>query len=519
MTLAKFARMCEVLEYETPSQKALTISMSLSSFSDKTTVIKILSKDYVINNIGSKRAITWVSEAFGMFEDEISGVVHTWGDLGEGMKELLDGENVDSTISLTEFHDLISLDCSRMHGNSFSLFSEALRKMSALEVKWFLRYWLRKPRNGCGNNVPLKAMELHFADNKIGEYHFYNSATEICKSLDAGRKPECKLTHGNFVSSMLAKSYNKVLPTQYYIDAKYDGNRYQIHKKGKSIIIFNRKGKVVTEQFPDVVTELYGKHNVNIDGIEDWDEEYIIDTEIYPVNADGTPAEHKLLGKRVHKTDKAEAVRECPVKVVAFDMLSWNGKSFLDESLRTRLANLSDALPDEYIAKSFPECTVQSAYNQAISLGFEGIMIKDMNMTYQPGKRSKGWLKHKPPRFNYDVVITSAKYGEGKRGNVYGTFGIAVKHGSGFVDVGNVGTGFSDDDLFQLHNSLRKIVDYYEGDTYYFLPRVVLEVTCDLVTNDANGNIGLRFPRCLRIRNDKYVSDIDTLESLTERTA
>ena len=101
--------------------------MNLSSFSDKSTVIKILSKDYPINNIGSKRAITWVSEAFGMFEDEVLGVAHTWGDLGEGMKQMLDGENVDSNISLTEFQDLISLDCSRMHGNSFSLFSEAIK--------------------------------------------------------------------------------------------------------------------------------------------------------------------------------------------------------------------------------------------------------------------------------------------------------------------------------------------------------------------------------------------------------
>jgi DNA ligase-1 len=509
MTLARFARMCEVLEYQTPSQKASTISMNLSSFSDKTTVIKILSKDYAVNNIGSKRAITWVAQSLGLFEDEVSGAVTTWADLGEGMKQMLDGENTDSSISITEFHDLISLNCSRIADNSFRLFSEALRKMSALEVKWFLRYWLRKPRNGCGNNVPLKAMELHFADNKIGEYHFYNSAAEICKALDSGRKPECKLTHGNFVSSMLAKSYTGSLPTQYYIDVKYDGNRYQIHKKGESVIIFNRKGKVVTEQFPDVMKEVL---DLQVD-------DFIIDTEIYPVNADGTPAEHKMLGKRVHSKDKAKAVEECAVKMVAFDLLSWNGRVYLDDSLRTRLYHLGDLLPDENIAKSFPECTIQSAYNQAISLGFEGIMIKDMNMTYQPGKRSKGWLKHKPPRFNYDVVITSAKYGEGKRGNVYGTFGIAVKDGNSFVDVGNVGTGFSDEDLTQLHNSLRKIVDYYEGDTYYFLPRVVLEVTCDLVTNDANGNIGLRFPRCVRIRNDKYVSDIDTLESLMERTA
>ena len=137
-------------------------------------------------------------------------------------------------------------------------------------------------------------------------------------------------------------------------------------------------------------------------------------------------------------------------------------------------------------------------------------------MAYDFGARSKGWLKYKPPRFNFDVVITSAKYGEGKRANVFGTYGISVKDGSDFVSVGNVGTGFSDNQLTMLTRELRKHIESHEGDTYHMLPRIVLEVTCDLVTKDAKDNVGLRFPRCIRIRDDKYAVDADTIQRVME---
>ena len=142
-------------------------------------------------------------------------------------------------------------------------------------------------------------------------------------------------------------------------------------------------------------------------------------------------------------------------------------------------------------------------------------MIKDATLAYQPGKRSKGWLKYKPPRISLDVAITSAKYGEGKRAHVYGSYGLSVRDENGeFVSIGKCGTGFSDWDLQWLTTELRKNVDHYTGDEYFFLPRIVLEVTSDLVSTDSDGNIGLRFPRCKRIRNDKYVSEIDTLSTV-----
>jgi len=82
--------------------------------------------------------------------------------------------------------------------------------------------------------------------------------------------------------------------------------------------------------------------------------------------------------------------------------------------------------------------------------------------------------------------------------------------------VGSIGTGFSDADLLKLTNQLRPLVESYKDNKYSFLPRIVLEITADLVSQDAKGNIGLRFPRVMRIRDDKYVSDINTLEDVKQ---
>ena len=153
----------------------------------------------------------------------------------------------------------------------------------------------------------------------------------------------------------------------------------------------------------------------------------------------------------------------------------------------------------------------------AINEGFEGIMIKDLDATYQAGRRTSAMVKHKPPRIDLDVVITSAKYGNGKRSNVFGTFGISVKDDSsstGYLSVGSVGTGLSDGDLMFLTTELKKIIEKFNAEVFHVLPRVVLEVTCDLISRDAEGNYGLRFPRVLRIRNDKFAKECNSILDL-----
>ena len=291
-------------------------------------------------------------------------------------------------------------------------------------------------------------------------------------------------------------------PKNRIVDYKYDGNRYQIHKDGEDVIIFNRKGNIVTPQFADVA-ELISNYEVM---------QAIFDGEIYPIKEDGTPDEHKKMGTRVHSKDHTEAMNRVPVRWVIFDCLKWGERTLMDLSYFERL-EIFKSNPDQ-AHRMDKEGDVMAFYHQAINDGFEGIIVKDASMPYEAGKRSTGWAKYKPPQIELDVVILAASYGEGRRSNVFGTFEIGVKSDNGFTNIGSIGTGFSDLQIITLTGQLRKIVENFSDGRYEFLPRIVLEVKADLVSTDAKGNIGLRFPRMKRIRDDKFVADINTIEDV-----
>ena len=168
MTLAKFARLCESIEFVTPTKKTQLISQALSGFGDnKSLVIKTLALEYEANNIGTARAKTWISNALGIFEEELDNALYTWGELGESIAQMDEGNETDSDITMLAFASLLTLNCSRAESEAYRIFSENVNKMSAREKKWFIRYWVRKPRNGVNNKVPLKAMKLYFTDDKI----------------------------------------------------------------------------------------------------------------------------------------------------------------------------------------------------------------------------------------------------------------------------------------------------------------------------------------------------------------
>ena len=514
MTLSRFSNLCEALENSKGKRK--TLSENFSTFriteghppsSDNGEIlVRILCEEYESNNIGLTNARKWIANALGCFDDEVVEYENMWGDLGEGMRQFIGESSVSSNMSMKSLIHLLTMDCSISNGQSYELFKEAINEMNGLELKWFLRYWLRTPRNGVSCSTVNKALADYFSNNDVLMYGKFHKSSIVYRYLMNGQKPPCTVMHGGFIPCVLAKKFAGKLPDQYLIDVKYDGNRYQIHRFDDNVIIFNRKGNVVTEQYPDIV-EIVKTFNAH---------QFIIDTEIYPVRADGSPAEHKLLAKRVHSKDKEAAVRECPVKLAIFDVLYYMEETAIGRSYGLRLALLQD-FPSEYRADSWDNNhPIEAAYNTAISMGHEGIMIKDKSAVYDVGKRSSSLLKHKPARVELDVVITSARYGEGKRSDVFGSFGISVKgEWSGeFVELGFVGSGFSDSDLIMLTTECKKIVDSYSNSTFELLPRIVLEVTGDLISQDASGNYSIRFPRVKRIRRDKYVSDINNIQDV-----
>ena len=515
MTIAKLARLSEALEKTTSkNEKAEKIAESLSSFDEKNLVVKILSVDYPNNNIGNKRALTWIATAFNVFDDEIKGYVSRFGDLGEAVYQF-DEVTVDDnrTNTLSYFYNLITMDCSSINSDSFAKFREGFNGMDSLSKKWFVRYWLSTPRNGVNESTVNKAMTYRYGE-KIKPLLTYRKADELIGYAESGTLDKLPKINwfGRFIKPMLAKSFDSNLPDNYIVDTKYDGNRYQIHIMEKEIIIFNRSGKIV-RCFPDIEAELLRNQYANqLVFSNHTTGQWIFDSEIYPINEDGTPAPHQKMGTRVHSKDINKAMEECPVKIVFFDALVVNNESIMEMPYSNRLKVTEDVWGD-LTASQLPD-DIESAYVLAIHRGYEGVMIKDADAPYQT-KRTKAMMKYKPPRIEIDATIVSAKYGKGKRHDVLGTFEIAVLDEFGdWISLGSVGSGLSDGDLVRLTNTLKRVVEKFEDDVFYTLPRVVLEVTADAITENSNGTYGLRFPRVLRIRDDKSPRDCSTLEEL-----
>ena len=499
------SRLLEATDQVIQTQQVIRITRDLEAFDSKAILLSIIDKDNLeANQLGLAKAKKWLAKIFDVFDDEIEGQYNAHNDLGEAIYYLDSSAETQRNISLNRVHTLLEINCGKIDSNQFSLIEEAILNMSSNERKWFIRYWLRTPRNGMNSGTVTKILARYYKkkESEVKKHLNYNSVNIVTTYYEMGETPPTNLSHGGFVSPMLAKEIpmNK-WPTNKIVDYKYDGNRYQIHLEDKNVIIFNRKGKIVTHQFPEVVG---------------WVAEYdvkngIFDGEIYPITENNTPAPHKLMGTRVHSKDIQEAMAKVPIIWVIFDCLKLNGETIMDFSFTERLEKMKN-LPNQ--AHRMEGGDVLAFYNRAINDGFEGIIVKNADVGYEAGKRSAFWAKYKPPRIELDVVVLTAKYGQGKRSNVFGTYEVGVKANNGYHSLGSVGTGFSDEDLVSLTNTLRRNVEKYDNNIFYVSPTVVLEITADLVSRDDKGNLGLRFPRCVRIRDDKFVADINTLEDV-----
>mgnify|MGYP003110505613 CR=1 FL=1 len=505
-TWATMSRLLEATVDLRPTQQIHAISKYLTEEeADVVSIVELLALDYNVNNIGTPKAIKWIAKTFDIFEEEIKGYYNAYNsDLGEAIYRLEFGKETEEHKSVKSILRLLSMPCSKLSGEEFEIIKDTLLKMSALERKWFIRYWLRTPRNGINEGLVAKILGDWSSrkNSEVKKHLTLNAVGVVAQHYVMSEDPPMNLEHGLFVKPMLAKEVpmNK-WPRDKIVDYKYDGNRYQIHKEGVSVIIFNRKGNIVTRQFQDVVEK-----------VREYEVDCILDGEIYPIKEDGSPAEHKLMATRVHSKNHEEAMEKVKVKWVIFDCLKYKEVTIMQLPYWHRLEILKQ-LPDQ-AHRMQKDGNVIAFYNNAINDGFEGIIVKDANMPYEAGKRSIGWAKYKPPRIELDVVITGARYGEGKKANVFASFDISVSSNRGFVPIGSVGTGFSDEDLVSLTRKLRMHIESYDDKTHLVSPLVVLEVSADLVSRDLQGNIGLRFPRCKRIREDKYVADINTLEDL-----
>jgi DNA ligase-1 len=301
------------------------------------------------------------------------------------------------------------------------------------------------------------------------------------------------------------------------VEFKYDGARVQIHKDGKKIIIFTRRLENVTKQFPDLV-------KLAREGIES--ENCILDGEMLAMDKKTwKPLPFQQLSQRIQRKYNIEKmVRDIPIQVNLFDVLYVNGETLLKKSLKERRKILEDIIkliPEKFqLAKQIVTKNLKEAedfYKRALKEGHEGVIVKNLKSTYQPGRRVGYWLKVKPIMEPLDLVIIGAEWGKGKRANWLSSFTLACldKKKDKFLSCGMMGSGLTDDQFKEMTKKLKPLIVEESGRKVKLKPKIVFEIGYEEIQRSPKYESGfaLRFPRLMRDRSlEKSASETDTLE-------
>jgi len=215
-------------------------------------------------------------------------------------------------------------------------------------------------------------------------------------------------------------------------------------------------------------------------------------------------------------------VQKIPLYLNLFDIVYLDGVSLIDCELHLRREKLDAIVQShEHLRVAEQTCTddpdvVHTIYQNALDAGHEGVMLKNPDSVYSPGKRGKNWLKIKPIMETLDLVVVGADWGEGRRANLIGSYLLACydPDTSEFLEIGRVGTGITDEQLSELTNLFSQYIISEDGKTIELQPAVVFEIAYEEIQKSPHYASGyaLRFPRLVRVRFDKTPEDADSVE-------
>jgi ATP-dependent DNA ligase len=314
------------------------------------------------------------------------------------------------------------------------------------------------------------------------------------------------------------------LGPEVWVEDKYDGIRAQLHKQGTDVRIYSRDLHDVSSGYPEIVGAA---------AILPWDG--ILDGEILGWR-DGNVLPFIALQSRLGRKAPSEAIQaQVPVIYVAFDVLALGsgGGEPVDALLRLPLAERRarlDALPldpaDEggrfarsHLVEVADADALEAAFIEARARRNEGLMVKDPQSRYAPGRRGLGWLKMKKALATIDCVVVGVEVGHGKRHGVLSDYTFAVRDTTTdkLVNIGKAYSGLTDAEIAEMTRWFEAHTIARYGRYHQVEPTVVVEIAFDVIvrSNRHGSGFSLRFPRIVRLRPDKTVDEIDTVESVT----
>src|SRR3989344_3933290 len=507
----------------------------------------------LVLGMAEKSALKAIGKAAGVDESRVKKTMQEMGDAGLTAEKLLQKKPQTlvpmGKLTVKELferlHKITNTTGTGSQEEKINILVNLLQKSSPQGAKYIIRIALGTLRIGAADMTVLDALAIAYTgskENKAQLEKAYNICPDVgiiaetlakkglkgIEKIDVYVSRPIKMMLAQRVDS-LAEVHEKI-PGKLGVEAKYDGERIQAHKtRDGKITLFSRRMDTITEQYPDVVQSLQEHLSAK---------EFVVEGEVIAIDKEGKPLPFQVLMQRKRKTDIEEYVKKVPIQLKLFDLLYLNGKSYLHKTYAERTEQLAKivikgkhiTLADKIITDNLDE--VDKFFHNMLKAGQEGIMIKGMDTEYQAGTRGWNWIKWKKDYVQamndtFDLVIIGAMHGKGKRSGTYGALLCACYNDleDVFESVTKLGTGLTDEMLSELPKRLKKYqvdkqparvkISQVKPDVW-FEPKIVVEVLAAEVTISPShaAGVALRFPRFIRIREDKKAEQATTTKEI-----
>ncbi len=483
----------------------------------------------------AKLGMGWVQQgaalaaASGADEDAIRAAYLRHSDFGDAAGELLAGAKpTGKALTVREVADaFIAIAAAGSAEERVAIFTDLFRRAAAAEARFIGRISSRETRIGLREGLLEEAVAAAFGAELDAVRRAHMLTGEIGEAAvlaKEGRLAEARLHVGRPIRFMLASpvadaaEVMRRVGEEAWIEDKYDGIRAQLHLEADGTTrLFSRDLNDVSRSFPEVVEAAAAFRD---------EAPLVLDGELVPWKA-GTVLDFASLQTRLGRVrPSAELLAEVPVVLVAFDLLHHTGRDLLEVPLRERRAALDRlSLPERtgervlrsHLATARSAGEVDRHFDDSRERRNEGLMVKDPDSTYQPGRRGLGWLKLKKALATLDCVVVGVEWGHGKRRDVLSDYTFAVRETDApdarLLTIGKAYTGLTDAEIATMTEHFKGITLRDFGRYRTVVPEVVVEIAFDRIMRSTRHRSGfaMRFPRIVRIRDDKTPAEIDTL--------
>ena len=556
MLFLDFAKYLERLEI---TSSRLEITSILTDLFDRTSSdeiqkvtylsLGVLAPNYegILLNLAEKMMIRTIAIAYNLKTEDVIKLYKKEGDLGPVAEKLAQNTNNLKKLTVNDVYEKLKIIAKDGGDGSqdrkIELMADLLKQLDSLSVRFVARIPMGKLRLGFSEKTIIDALARHDAVKQKEIEESYNIRPDIgyvAYLVKENKLGEIKPKVGVPVVPMLAQRLNSTTEMikkmgEVAVEPKFDGLRIFIHyKKPDFLKIFTRNMNYLD---PNIFPELKDLGRcIKAD-------EIILDTEAVGLDAKRqmfVDFQKTIARRRKYEIEKSS--NDTPLQFQVFDLLLVDGESLIDktykerrEELEKRITNGKLLRVDESTITKDPE-VIKRLHEKYLKMGLEGVVVKRANGKYVSGRTGWNWVKMKEEEGRsgrlsdtLDCIVMGYWSGKGKRAQFgLGKILVGIKDGEKIRTLTKVGTGLTEEMLGTIKRRIDKLESRNKPKEYeaqkdlipdvWATPSLIVEVTADSISKSTKHSLGLslRFPRFIKIREDKGINEATTLGELKD---